>query len=75
MVSKWENGADTVKQKNQELKDKDIFSRQISSFFNKMCSGVMPKDSGTFGLMNKKVAQHVRMLNDFLYLHLDVGRI
>ncbi len=67
MVSKWEDGADTViacRKSRAEKGLKRFFLDKFHHVFNKMCSGIIPKDSGTFGLMNKKVAHHVRKLNE-----------
>ena len=67
MVEKWKKGADTViacRKSRSEKGLKRLFFDMFHSFFNKMSNGVMPKNSGTFGLMNKKVAEHVRELNE-----------
>ncbi|MCF7849383.1 MAG: glycosyltransferase family 2 protein [Kiritimatiellales bacterium] len=67
MVACWEKGAKTVvacRNSRKESGLRRLFFDLFHRTFNFLCQGAMPRNSGTFGLMDRHVADHVRDLRE-----------
>ncbi len=65
MIERWKAGAKVVvgcRRSRPEKGVRGLLLRQFHRLFKMLTGGVMPKDSGTFGLMDRVVADHVRQL-------------
>jgi glycosyltransferase involved in cell wall biosynthesis len=72
MIDVWQRGSKVVVARRRSRPERGLrgfLMRRFHDIFHAMTGGLMPKDSGTFGLMNKTVADAVRAmpeLNIFL---------
>jgi len=72
MIDAWQHGLKVVVARRRSRPERGLrgfLMRRFHDIFHAMTSGLMPKDSGTFGLMDKTVADAVRAmpeLNVFL---------
>jgi polyisoprenyl-phosphate glycosyltransferase len=67
MIACWEKGANTVvacRNSRKETGLRRLFFDMFHRVFNSLCQDAMPMNSGTFGLMDRKVADHVRKLRE-----------
>lgn len=65
MVRRWQAGAKVVvacRRSRPEKGARGFLFNQFHWMFNTLTGGAMPKNSGTFGLMDRIVAEHVRAL-------------
>ena len=65
MVERWRQGAKVVIACRRSRKEKGLRGFVLKRFhtaFKILTGGIIPKDSGTFGLMDRIVADHVRKL-------------
>ena len=65
MVERWQQGAKVVVACRQSRTEKGLrgfLLKRFHTIFNALTGGIMPKDSGTFGLMDRVVADQVRKL-------------
>jgi glycosyltransferase involved in cell wall biosynthesis len=72
MIDVWQHGSKVVVARRRSRPERGLrgfLMRRFHDIFHAMTGGLMPKDSGTFGLMDKTVADAVRAmpeLNVFL---------
>lgn len=72
MIDAWQNGSRVVVGRRRSRPERGLrgfLMRRFHDIFHAMTGGLMPKDSGTFGLMDRTVADAVRAmpeLNVFL---------
>jgi polyisoprenyl-phosphate glycosyltransferase len=65
MVAVWRNGAQVVVARRRSRAEKGIrgfLLRKFHSLFAFLTGGLMPKDSGTFGLMDRLVSEQLKRL-------------
>ena len=65
MVERWQQGAKVVvgcRRSRPERGVRGCLLKRFHTVFGAFTGGVIPKDSGTFGLMDRVVADHVRRL-------------
>lgn len=67
MVEAWQNGANSVtacRTSRQERGLRRFLFDRFHWLFSRLTGGAMPPNSGTFGLMDRKVADHVKELSE-----------
>jgi glycosyltransferase involved in cell wall biosynthesis len=67
MADAWRRGANVVvacRRSRQERWPRRWLFHAFHWLFNKLTDGAMPRDSGTFGLMDRRVCDHVRALHE-----------
>jgi len=65
MVKRWQNGAKVVvgcRRSRPETGLRGILLKQFHRIFKLLTGGIIPPNSGTFGLMDRVIADHVRAL-------------
>ncbi len=65
LIALWEKGAKVVVACRRTRKEKGLRGFAMRSFhrlFHRLTHGVMPENSGTFGLMDRVVADHLRQM-------------
>lgn len=65
MVQRWQHGAKVVvgcRRSRPERGLRGFFLKQFHHIFKILTGGIIPKNSGTFGLMDRVVADHIRRL-------------
>lgn len=65
MVERWRQGAKVVigcRSSRPEKGLRGFLLKQFHNIFKVLTGGIIPKDSGTFGLMDRVVADHIRRL-------------
>ncbi|HYO23806.1 MAG TPA: glycosyltransferase family 2 protein [Lacipirellulaceae bacterium] len=67
MVAAWKRGASVVVACRRTRQERGLRRLLFAAFhwlFFKLTDGAMPRDSGTFGLMDRRVTEHLRQLHE-----------